>query len=132
MSPERVVLLAVRLNVVKRDLVRVIELTNMVLKQETVTQSSSLRQNFRSLRSPVRSDLRIDRTVGRVGEEKHASSKEDSTRNRSIAWHRPSHSTGYSQCRRLRACPLRKITKGRRFASHNDPNSWWQGRRHRI
>ena len=38
MSPERVVLLAVRVNVCKRDLVRVIALTNMVLEQETVMQ----------------------------------------------------------------------------------------------
>ena len=42
MRPDRVVLLAVRLNVFKGDLVRVIELTNTVLKQETVMQSSTV------------------------------------------------------------------------------------------
>jgi hypothetical protein len=38
MSPERVVLLAVRLNVFKRDLVRVMAPTNIVLEQKTVMQ----------------------------------------------------------------------------------------------
>src|ERR1700739_1743176 len=66
---------------------------------------------LRVLPPGARQDLRIDRTEGGVGEEKHASRKENSARNRSIAWHRPSHSTGYGQCRRLRACPLRKVTK---------------------